>query len=86
MLKLNLKNSNYTYIQNTQNRPYLLNEKINTNIKDSIKIEKNNEIKDEGKNWAKTILSNESNYNKIALKWAKKIIEINNEKNMSTFG
>lgn len=74
MLKLNLKNSSFVCVPNTQNRPYLLNEQINTNIQDSVK-KQDVDIKFDGKNWARTILSNENAHNKIAVMWARGILK-----------
>lgn len=81
MLKFNLKGCSFSQIPATQNRPYLLNEKINTNIKDSVDQKKIIETDDDKTKWASTILSKPSLYNKIAVKWAKKIIEVKNEQN-----
>lgn len=80
MLKLNLKGCSFAQIPTTQNRPYLLNEKINTNIKDSVGQKKTSQTDDKTK-WASTILSEPSLYNEIAVKWAKKIIEVKIEQN-----
>jgi len=81
MLKFNLNNCNFSQTPITQNRPYLLNEKINTNIKESVNQKKIIETDDNKTKWASTILSEPSLYNKIAVKWAKKIIEVKNEQN-----
>lgn len=75
MIKSAMLNTKYLFIPNTNNRPYLLNEKTNTNIKDSIKKQENIEQKLDGKDWARTILSNESAHNKIAVMWAKGILK-----------
>jgi len=80
MLKFNLNNCNFSQTPITQNRPYLLNEKINTNIKESVN-QKKIIPNDNRTTWATTILSEPNLYNQIAVKWAKKIIEVKNEQN-----